>query len=126
MQEKSKQFLAAGQHANLGARAPRSALVDAVCYAEHNHRLWQEELASPRLRYVQRLGLPAQGGVVGDGEVEVETKQVEDGVDRSCGLAQSQAEHRPQRRRRDDRPQRVVRLPVLHGARFGRLGPVSV
>ena len=46
--------------------------------------------------------------MVRDGEIE--TEQADDGADQPFGLAQSQAEHGPQRQRRRDRQGRIVRL----------------
>jgi hypothetical protein len=56
--------------------------------------------------------------MVGDGEVEAE--QAEDEADQPLGLAQGQAEHRPQRQGRSDRQGGVVRLPprMVRGSAF--------
>jgi hypothetical protein len=55
--------------------------------------------------------------MVGHGEVEAE--QGDDGGDEAFGLAQRQAEHRPQRQRRGDGQRGVARLPAAAGARLG-------
>ncbi len=51
--------------------------------------------------HLHRFGPAAQGGMVGNGEIE--TKQAKDGADQTFGLAQSQAEHSLERQRRRDR-----------------------
>src|SRR5687768_12060926 len=50
---------------------------------------------------LQRLGAAAQGGMVGNREIE--TEQTNDGADQAFGLPQSQAEHGLERQRRRDR-----------------------
>ena len=62
----------------------------------------------PRSRHRQCLGAAAHGGMVR--RREIETEQPKDGSDQSFGLAQRQAEDRPQRQRRRDRQGRVARL----------------
>ena len=47
---------------------------------------------------------------------EIETKQPKHRCDQSFGLAQRQAENRPQRQRRGDRQRRVARLTATRGA----------
>jgi hypothetical protein len=56
--------------------------------------------AGRRSRHRQRLGPPAQRGMVRDREIE--TEQADDGADQPFGLPQSQAEHGAQRQRRRD------------------------
>ena len=53
---------------------------------------------------------------------ELEAEQLEDGADQPLGLAQRQAEHRPQRQRRHDRQAGVAGLPARRGARLGAPG----
>src|SRR5216683_1600927 len=50
---------------------------------------------------------------------EIKTKQPEKGCNQPFGLAQRQAENRPQRQRRRDRQRRVARLAAARGARLG-------
>src|SRR5712672_1004445 len=50
---------------------------------------------------------------------EIETKQPKKGCDQPFGLAQRQAENRPQRQRRGDRQRRVARLTAARGAGLG-------
>src|SRR5438445_6476744 len=50
---------------------------------------------------------------------EIETKQPKKGCDQPFGLAQRQAENRPQRQRRGDRQRRVARLAAARGAWLG-------
>ena len=65
---------------------------------------------------LQRLGSPAEGGIVRNGQVE--TEQLEDRADQSLGLAQRQAEHSAQRQRCRNREVGVVRLTARRGAAF--------
>ena len=65
---------------------------------------------------LQRLGPAAQGGMVGNREIE--TEQANDGADQAFGLAQSQTEHGLERQGRRDRQIRVVRLTARRGARL--------
>src|SRR4051794_8672739 len=53
---------------------------------------------------------------------EIEVEQLQDGADQPLGLAQRQAEHRPQGQRRRDRQIRVGGLPAPGGARRGHPG----
>src|SRR3954469_8041618 len=55
--------------------------------------------------HLQGLGPAAQGGMVGNGEIE--TKQADNGADQAFGLAQRQAEHGLERQSRRDRQIRV-------------------
>src|SRR6266404_3166729 len=50
---------------------------------------------------------------------EIKTKQPKKGCDQPFGLAQRQAENRPQRQRRGDRQRRVARLTAARGAGLG-------
>src|SRR5437868_1705755 len=50
---------------------------------------------------------------------EIKTKQPKKGCDQPFGLAQCQAENRPQRQRRGDRQRRVARLTATRGAGRG-------
>src|SRR6476661_905884 len=50
---------------------------------------------------------------------EIKTKQPKKGCDQPFGLAQRQAENRPQRQRRGDRQRRVARLAATRGAWLG-------
>src|SRR6201987_5417794 len=50
---------------------------------------------------------------------EIKTKQPKKGCDQPFGLAQRQAENRPQRQRRGDRQRRVARLAAARGAGLG-------
>src|SRR4051812_10959385 len=77
-------------------------------------RLWS------RHRHLQGLRPAAQGGMVGNGEIE--TKQADDGADQAFGLAQGQAEYGLERQRRRDRQRRVVRLTTRRGAGLGMPG----
>src|SRR3984893_6882285 len=61
----------------------------------------------------QRLGPPAQRGMVRDSEIE--TEQANDGADQPFGLPQSQAEHGAQRQRRRDRQGRMGGLTTPRG-----------
>src|SRR3954451_18476427 len=61
--------------------------------------------ARPRPRHLQGLGPAAQGGMVGNREIEIQ--QANDRADQAFGLAQSQAEHGFERQRRRDRQIRV-------------------
>src|SRR5258706_10015762 len=56
----------------------------------------------------QRLGPPAQRGMVRDSEIE--TEQADDGADQPFGLPQGQAEYGAQLQRRRDRQGRIVEL----------------
>jgi hypothetical protein len=47
---------------------------------------------------------------------EIKTKQPKKGCDQPFGLAERQAENRPQRQRRGDRQRRVARLAAARGA----------
>src|SRR5215213_1562505 len=76
--------------------------------------------ARPRLWELQCRGTAAQGRVVRHGEIEIE--QLEDGADQPLGLAQRQAEHRPQGQCRGDRQIGVGGLPAPGGARRCRPG----
>src|SRR3954471_5411135 len=71
---------------------------------------------APRLwpRHLQRLGPAAEGAVVRHREIEA--KQLQDGADQPLGLAQRQAEHRPQCQRRGDRQIGVAGLTAPTGA----------
>jgi hypothetical protein len=71
---------------------------------------------APRLRsrHLQRLGAAAQGRVIRPREIE--TEQLQDRADQPFGLAQRQAEHRPQRQRCHDRQAGVARLTASAGA----------
>jgi hypothetical protein len=71
----------------------------------------------PRSRHLQGLRPAAQGGMVGNGEIE--TKQTDDGADQAFGLAQGQAEYGLERQRRRDRQRRVTRLTAPRGAGLG-------
>jgi hypothetical protein len=53
---------------------------------------------------------------------EIEAKQLQDGADQPLGLAQRQAEHRPQGQRRRDRQIGVAGLPAPGGTRRCRPG----
>src|SRR5271156_1706410 len=72
--------------------------------------------AGRRSRHRQRLGPPAQRGMVRDREIE--TEQADDGADQPFGLPQSQAEHGAQRQRRRDRQGRIVGLTAPRGPWF--------
>src|SRR5215203_2914350 len=74
----------------------------------------------PRPRRLQGLGPAAQGGMVGNREIE--TQQANDRADQAFGLAQRQAEHGLEGQRRRDRQIRVVRLPARRGARLSLPG----
>src|SRR5437016_4441177 len=50
---------------------------------------------------------------------EIKTKQPKKGCDQPFGLAQRQAENRPQRQRRGDRQRRVARLAATRAAWLG-------
>ena len=50
---------------------------------------------------------------------EVKTKQPKNGRDQPFGLAERQAENRPQRQRRGDRERRLARLAAARGAWLG-------
>src|ERR1700738_2708231 len=50
---------------------------------------------------------------------EIKTKQPKKGCDQTCGLAERQAENRPQRQRRRNRQRRVARLAAACGAGLG-------
>ena len=50
---------------------------------------------------------------------EIKTKQPKKGRDQTFGLAERQAENRPQRQRRGDRQRRVARLAAASGAWLG-------
>src|SRR6478672_4453839 len=50
---------------------------------------------------------------------EIKTKQPKKGCDQPFGLAQRQAENRPQRQRRGDRQRRVARLTATRAAWLG-------
>src|SRR5216684_8070700 len=50
---------------------------------------------------------------------EIKTKQPKKGCDQPFGLAERQAENRPQRQRRRDRQRRVARLAAARGAWLG-------
>src|SRR5580693_10105128 len=50
---------------------------------------------------------------------EIKTKQLKKGCDQPFGLAERQAENRPQRQRRRDRQRRVARLAAARGAGLG-------
>src|SRR5260370_23376041 len=50
---------------------------------------------------------------------EIKTKQLKKGCDQPFGLAQRQAENRPQRQRRGGRQRRVARLTAARGAGLG-------
>src|SRR6202048_2201704 len=50
---------------------------------------------------------------------EIKTKQPKKGCDQTCGLAERQAENRPQRQRRRDRQRRVARLAATRAAWLG-------
>src|ERR1700730_14102881 len=50
---------------------------------------------------------------------EIKTKQPKKGCDQPFGLAQRQAENRPQRQRRGDRQRRVARLTTTRAAWLG-------
>src|SRR6476659_11240076 len=50
---------------------------------------------------------------------EIKTKQPKKGRDQTFGLAERQAENRPQRQRRGDRQRRVARLAAARGAWLG-------
>ena len=54
------------------------------------------------------------------GRCDIKIKQPKKGCDQPFGLAQRQAENRPQRQRRGDRQRRVARLPprVVRGEAF--------
>ena len=73
--------------------------------------------ARPRPRHLQGLRPAAQGGMVGNREIE--TQQANDRADQAFGLAQSQTEHGLERQGRRDRQIRVVRLTARRGARLG-------
>ena len=66
--------------------------------------------AGPWARQLQRLGPEAQRRVVRHRQSEA--KQSDDGADQPFGLAQRQAEHRPQRQCRGNGQGRVARLPA--------------
>ena len=53
---------------------------------------------------------------------QIEPEQVEDRADQPFGLAQRQAEHRPQRQRRSDRQGRIMGLPAPGRAGLGPPG----
>src|SRR5271169_283542 len=72
--------------------------------------------AGRRSRQRQRLGPPAQRGMVRDSEIE--TEPADDGADQPFGLPQSQAEHGAQRQRRRDRQGRIVGLTAPRGPWF--------
>src|SRR3954454_17111756 len=71
----------------------------------------------PRPPHLQALRPAAQGGMVGNREIE--TEQTEDGADQPFGLAQGQAEYGCERQRRRDRQRRVARLTARRGAGLG-------
>src|ERR1700747_181875 len=73
-----------------------------------------------RSRPRQRLGPPAQRGMVRDSEIE--TEQADDGADQPFGLPQSQAEHGAQGQRRRDRQGRIVGLTAPRSPWFGAPG----
>ena len=77
---------------------------------------------APRLwpRHLQRLGPAAEGAVVRHREIEA--KQLQDRADQPLGLAQRQAEHRPQCQRRGDRQIGVAGLTAPTGARLSLPG----
>src|SRR6266849_7909545 len=50
---------------------------------------------------------------------EIKTQQPKKGCDQPFGLAERQAENRPQRQRRRDRQRRVARLAAARGAWLG-------
>src|SRR5215207_3578431 len=68
----------------------------------------------PRPWRLQGLRPAAQGGMVGNSEIE--TEQANDRADQAFGLAQRQAEHGLEGQRRRDRQIRVVRLTARRGA----------
>src|SRR6202047_1189923 len=53
------------------------------------------------------------------GRCEIKIKQPKKGCDQPFGLAERQAENRPQRQRRGDRQRRVARLTAARGAGLG-------
>ncbi|CAA9223036.1 MAG: hypothetical protein AVDCRST_MAG04-716, partial [uncultured Acetobacteraceae bacterium] len=81
---------------SLGAVLLRQPLAGA---AEPQPRAVHQQVHRPapgaRGRHLQRLRPAAERRMVGHGEIEAE--QLEDGADQAFGLAQRQAEHRPQR-----------------------------
>jgi len=62
----------------------------------------------------------AQGGMVRHGESE--PKQADDGADQALRLAQGQAEHGPERQRRQHRQRGIPGLPARGRARLGPPG----
>src|SRR6201982_854440 len=65
-------------------------------------------------RHLQCLAPSADGRMVWRGEIK--TEQPKKGCDQPFGLAERQAENRPQRQRRRDRHRRVARLAAARGA----------
>src|SRR6267154_1404753 len=69
------------------------------------------------LRHLQCLAPSAHGRMVW--RREIKTEQPKKGCDQPFGLAERQAENRPQRQRRRDRQRRVARLVAARGAWLG-------
>src|SRR6201984_901173 len=68
-------------------------------------------------RHLQYLASSADGRMVW--RREIKTEQPKKGFDQPFGLAERQAENRPQRQRRRDRQRRVARLAAARGAGLG-------
>src|SRR4051794_40444933 len=99
---------------------PFPGLAELQTRAVHQQMNGLRIAARPRPRPLHGLRPAAQGGMVGNREIE--TQQANDRADQAFGLAQSQTEYGFERQRRRDRQIRVVWLPAWRGARLGMPG----
>ena len=95
------------------ASAPCCPPADAWARRRRDRRLLR-----PRLWHLQRRGPAAEGRMVRHAQRQPE--QADDGADQPLGLAVGQAEHGPERQRRQDGQRRVPGLPAPGRAWFSR------